>query len=84
MEDVLHLVKVTKDEKTCEQALHLLRSFVSDEQKFHKLVGLDSLSDIPEGEVPADQIPQWITNSFTCKLTKQLIGMKMKVDEPSV
>ena len=48
-EDVLNLVRVTNDERTCEQALGLLRSFVTDEAKFASLVGIDSFKDeLPE------------------------------------
>lgn len=79
MQDVFDLLKVAKDEKTCEQALLLLRTFVVEEQKFFRLIGIEALTDIPEDEVSAEQAPNWITNSFVHKLAKQLLSLKMTV-----
>ena len=83
VKDIFHLLKVTKDEKTCEQALTLIRSFVSDENsKFYSLVGLEALTDIPEdSEAATEQAPAWIMNSFIWKLTEQMIGMDLDVKQ---
>ena len=58
-EDVLNLVRVTNDERTCEQALGLLRSFVLDDAKFASLIGINSFQDeVPEAS--GDQVPTFI------------------------
>ena len=50
VKDVFHLLKVTKDERTCELALTLIRTFCSDENKLCSLFGIESISDIPDSE----------------------------------
>ena len=62
---------MTKDARTCELALSLLRSWVNTETYFAYLVGLESFGDIPDEEPPGDELPDWIAKSFVVKLLKQ-------------
>ena len=60
--------------------MNLLRSCESDADKANTLVGLESLDDIPEGEVHSEDLaPAWITKSFAYKLAQQLTSMTMTV-----
>ena len=78
---MFELLKFTKDEQTCEQILSLMRSFVNDEPKFYKLIGLKSLEDLPEVSESGEQASAWIKNSFAYKLTKQITSMTMTVSK---
>ena len=61
LEDMLELLKITKDEATCEQILSLLRTFVGDETKFYKMIGLEDAASVPDEPNPEDGSPPgWI------------------------
>lgn len=46
--DVFHVLKTTKDAKTCEQALLFLN--ICSEDKLLRICGLESMSDIPSND----------------------------------
>ena len=79
IQDLFQLLKVSKNEQTCEQALALLRTFVADEQKLHYLIGLKSLSELPEEADVENTVPSWLKDSFSHRLTQQLINVEMSV-----
>lgn len=69
LEDILHLLRTTKDEQTCVQILNLLRNCDSDIEKANYLVNLDA--EVPEGEIFSEELaPTWITKSFAYKLAR--------------
>ena len=71
LEDVFHLLKTTKDAKTCEQALSFLN--VCSEDKLLRVCGLESISDIPTSDLAdPDELPDWLAKSFFGRLIKQL------------
>lgn len=57
----------------------MLRSFVADEQKLHNLIGLKSLSDLPEEADVENLVPAWMKDSFAHKLIQQLLSLQMTV-----
>ena len=83
LEDVLHLLRTTKDEQTCVQVLSLLRNCESDIEKANYLVNLDAEPGA-EGEVFSEELaPAWVTKSFAYRLARQVASMQMTVNQSS-
>ena len=72
---------MTKDPRTCEQALILLTSWINTQEVFLRLGGMDSVEDIPSADFGEDELPDWITTSFICRLAEQLSSMVTTVSK---
>ena len=66
---------MTKDPRTCEQALILLTSWINTQEVFLRLGGMDNVEDIPSADFGEDELPDWIAPSFICRLAEQLSSM---------
>ena len=77
LEDVLHLLKTTKDARTSEQALGLLRTLANNEDYLVSLSGLEAFSDLTSvSEATSEtEVPDWISKSFIYRLSQQLAGI---------
>ena len=49
--------------------------WINFDEVLPRLAGLEKVEDAPTAEFAEDELPEWITTSFICRLAKQLSSM---------